>query len=111
MQDPLAPTQPTALYSLTSTTRVPNVFPTIDVPYRLAIIGEAPGETEEQHGQPFLGASGKLLDSILGSVGVLRAGCYVGNVCQYRPPGNDLKTWGYDHPRVVEGRERLHLDL
>lgn len=110
MHDPLAPA-PSPVLSLASSTRVPNVFPTVDVPYKLAIVGEAPGETEESYGQPFLGASGKLLDSILGSVGVLRAGCFVGNVCQYRPPGNDLKVWGYEHERVLEGRRALDQDL
>lgn len=101
---------PTPL-SLTSTTRVPNEFPTADVPYQLAIIGEAPGADEEAYGRPFIGASGRLLDSILSSSGILRAGCFVGNVCQYRPPGNKIEEWGFDHPKVLEGWEVLQDEL
>lgn len=77
--------------SLISQVKVNNVFPTITTnDYRLAIIGEAPGADEEAYGQPFVGSSGKLLDSILGSVGILRDACFVGNVCKYRPPNNDI---------------------
>lgn len=106
--DGLVPQQP---LSLVSQTRVPNVQPTVSVPYRLAIIGEAPGADEEAHGIPFVGASGKLLNSILSSVGILREGCFVGNVCKYRPPGNDIEEFGYDHPKVQEGWQELQSEL
>lgn len=110
MEDPLAePAVPLSI--LTPAKTVPNVFPTVQVPYRLAVVGEAPGETEEQFGQPFVGASGKLLDSVLSSVGVLRSGCFVGNVSQHRPPGNDLKRWGYNHEHVQSGLSKLRADL
>jgi uracil-DNA glycosylase family 4 len=109
MHDPL--TLPIPTLSLVSTTKVPNVFPTDSVPYRLAIVGEAPGQDEETHGVPFIGASGRLLDSILSGVGILRSGCFVGNVCQYRPPGNDIKTWGYAHPKVQAGWLELQDEL
>lgn len=109
MDNPLA--EPSAPLSLVSSTRVPNVFPEISVPYRLAIIGEAPGAEEEAHLLPFVGASGKFLDSILNSVGILRAGCFVGNVCKFRPPGNDIAEFGYDHPKVLEGVTELRAEL
>lgn len=102
---------PSTPLSLVSSTRVPNVFPTISVPYRLAIIGEAPGADEEAHLVPFVGASGKFLDSILNSVGILRAGCFVGNVCKYRPPGNDIAEFGYSHEKVLEGAAELREEL
>jgi uracil-DNA glycosylase family 4 len=35
---------------------------------QLMVIGEAPGETEDQLGKPFVGKAGKLLDQILQSV-------------------------------------------
>jgi uracil-DNA glycosylase family 4 len=110
MEDPLSqPAMP--VLSLTSTTRVPNVFPKTEVPYRLAIIGEAPGADEEAYGKPFIGASGRFLDSILSGVGILRDGCFVGNVCQHRPPGNKIEEWGYSHPKVLEGWENLQNEL
>lgn len=97
--------------SLVSTTRVPNEFPTAEVPYKLAVIGEAPGAEEESYSRPFVGASGRLLDSILSSVGILRAGTFVGNVCQHRPPGNKIEEWGYEHEKVLEGWEILQDEL
>jgi uracil-DNA glycosylase family 4 len=97
--------------SLISTIRVPNEPPTVEVPYRLAIVGEAPGADEEAYGRPFIGASGRLLDNLLGSVGIMRAGCFVGNVCKYRPPGNEIKAFGYSHPKVLEGWEELKNEL
>lgn len=110
MEDPLAkPVVPTL--SLVSNTKVQNEFPTSDVPYSLAIVGEAPGADEEAYGRPFIGASGRLLDSILSGAGILRAGCFVGNVCKRRPPGNKIEEWGYDHPFVLEGWEELKSEL
>lgn len=110
MDDPLA-TPTFAPLSLLSTKKVPNEFPTMSVPYRLAIVGEAPGADEEVYGKPFIGASGRLLDRILSSGGILRQGCFVGNVCQVRPPGNEIKAFGYDHPHVQAGWEQLKKDL
>lgn len=37
---------------------------------RLMLVGEAPGAEEDRHGVPFVGRSGKLLDDILGAVGL-----------------------------------------
>lgn len=105
MNDPLAQ------FNLVSNTYVPNVFPTHTAQYRLAIIGEAPGADEETHGIPFVGASGRLLNSILSSVGVARDSIYIGNVCGYRPPGNDLSTFGWQHPKVQSGLTTLKNDL
>lgn len=111
MIDPLTPPAPTPVLSLISTTKVPNIFPTVDVPYRLAIIGDAPGSDEEAYGSPFVGAAGNLFDSILASVNILRSGCFVGNVCKYRPPGNDIKAFGNDHAKVLEGWTELQNEL
>lgn len=98
--------------SLIGVKKVPNVIPeTVTVPYRLAIIGEAPGEDEEAYGIPFCGASGRLLDEVLQSSGILRSQCFIGNVCQYRPPGNKIQAWGLIDERVVEGREELLTQL
>ena len=37
---------------------------------KLMIIGEAPGATEEEIGEPFVGRSGKLLDQLLQNAGI-----------------------------------------
>lgn len=113
MNDPLPQTNAIIpVLSLVGTTKVPNTFPSIEpTNYRLAVVGEAPGADEEAYGQPFVGASGKLLDSILSSVGILRQACFIGNVCPYRPPGNDITEWGYDHPKVLDGWAELQQQL
>jgi DNA polymerase len=51
-------------------------------------VGEAPGAREDEHGIPFVGAAGKLLDGLLDEVGLARADVFIGNVLQCRPPGN-----------------------
>jgi DNA polymerase len=55
---------------------------------RLAIVGEAPGATEDETGRPFVGRSGQLLDQLLGEAGLDRADAAVLNVVKCRPPGN-----------------------
>jgi DNA polymerase len=57
------------------------------------LIGEAPGAEEDARGEPFVGQAGKLLDNMLASVGLSRAGdaaqaVYIANVLKCRPPGN-----------------------
>ena len=54
----------------------------------VAIVGEAPGATEDETGRPFVGRSGALLDQLLGEAGLDRAQCAVLNVVKCRPPGN-----------------------
>jgi len=51
-------------------------------------VGEAPGFHEDQQGVPFVGAAGKLLDTLLGGIGLTRADVFVANVLKCRPPGN-----------------------
>jgi DNA polymerase len=53
------------------------------------VVGEAPGENEDLQGEPFVGQAGKLLDNMLGALGVgRRGGAYIANVLKCRPPGN-----------------------
>lgn len=54
----------------------------------IVLIGEAPGFHEDQQGLPFVGASGKLLDKLLLSVGLDRSQVYIANILKHRPPGN-----------------------
>ncbi len=52
------------------------------------IIGEAPGQEEDRQGLPFVGKSGKLLDSMLASIGLDRGSAYITNVLPWRPLEN-----------------------
>src|ERR671932_1842826 len=52
------------------------------------IVGEAPGESEDRQGRPFVGPAGKLLDELLGEAGLERDAVYITNVLKARPPDN-----------------------
>lgn len=54
----------------------------------IMIIGEAPGENEAKTGRPFVGRAGKLLDSLLDSIGIERKDVYITNIVKDRPPKN-----------------------
>jgi DNA polymerase len=51
-------------------------------------IGEAPGFHEDKEGVPFVGAAGKLLDTLMSEVGLDRDRVAIVNVLKCRPPGN-----------------------
>ena len=51
-------------------------------------IGEGPGYWEDVKGRPFVGQAGKLLDSLLKSIGISREKVYITNIVKCRPPGN-----------------------
>lgn len=61
-------------------------------PANIMIVGEAPGYNEDEQGEPFVGASGQYLDSILEAVGINRDECYVTNVAKCRPPENETPS-------------------
>ncbi len=55
----------------------------------IMLIGEAPGANEDEAGEPFVGRSGKLLDSLLAEVGIYREeNLYITNTIKCRPPEN-----------------------
>lgn len=55
----------------------------------LMVIGEAPGEKEDETGEPFVGKAGEMLDKMLENVlGISRKDVYVTNAVKCRPPEN-----------------------
>ena len=54
----------------------------------IMFIGEGPGFHEDRQGLPFVGASGKFLAEMLGSIGLTREDVFITNVVKCRPPGN-----------------------
>jgi uracil-DNA glycosylase len=46
----------------------------------LMFVGEAPGASEDEQGVPFVGRAGKLLDQLLGEIGMERKDVFVANV-------------------------------
>ena len=55
---------------------------------RVMFIGEAPGKNEDLQGEPFVGAAGHNLDSLLSLAGLKREDVYIANVLKCRPPSN-----------------------
>lgn len=54
----------------------------------IVLIGEAPGKQEDEQGLPFVGASGRFLNEMLETAGLVRADVYITNIVKYRPPNN-----------------------
>lgn len=54
----------------------------------LMFVGEAPGANEDLQGMPFVGQAGKLLERLLGEVGIARDEVFIANTVKCRPPGN-----------------------
>jgi uracil-DNA glycosylase len=54
----------------------------------IMFVGEAPGFNEDQKGEPFVGAAGKLLNDLLASANLSRDQIYIANVIKCRPPNN-----------------------
>ena len=69
-------------------TRTTVVFGSGNADADLMFVGEAPGRHEDLQGVPFVGQAGKLLDQLLGEIGLTRAEVFVCNTLKCRPPGN-----------------------
>lgn len=69
-------------------TRTTVVFGAGNADAALMFIGEAPGANEDRLGLPFVGQAGKLLDTLLGEIGLSRADVFIANTLKCRPPGN-----------------------
>jgi len=54
----------------------------------IVFVGEAPGETEDRLGRPFVGRAGEKLDEMIAAMGLRRDDVYIANVLKSRPPDN-----------------------
>jgi DNA polymerase len=59
---------------------------------RVVLVGEAPGEREDETGRPFVGRAGGILDRAMATAGVDRRVVLVTNAAKCRPPGNRRPT-------------------
>jgi len=81
----------------------------------VAVVGESRGREEETQRVPFVGAAGWELTRMLSEAGIHRADCFLTNVFNLHPPGND-RSWlcgpreealpGY--PKLLKGKEKDH---
>ena len=54
----------------------------------ILLVGEGPGQSEDEQGIPFVGRAGQLLDDMLEIIGLDRTKVYIANIVKCRPPGN-----------------------
>jgi len=71
-----------------ASTRKNVVFGAGNADANLMFVGEAPGASEDERGLPFVGRAGKLLETLLGEIGIARSDVFIANVLKCRPPGN-----------------------
>ena len=55
---------------------------------QIMIVGEGPGQKEDEMGKPFVGDAGLLLNKMLKAINIDRKDIYITNVVNYRPPNN-----------------------
>jgi len=88
------------------------------------VVGEAPGEQEVLHGEPFVGPSGVEMTKMLHEAGFLRQDCFITNACKERPPRNKIENFfgkksdgllplsgKYPKPPLVEGIKELKAEV
>ena len=59
---------------------------------KIVFIGEGPGQDEDEQDRPFVGRSGKLLNSVFEIVGIQRSDIFITNIVKCRPPSNRKPT-------------------
>ena len=64
------------------------VFSDGDFKSPLMIVGEGPGQKEDELGKPFVGDAGQLLNKMLNAIKIKRVNVYITNLVNYRPPNN-----------------------
>ncbi|HEV7941940.1 MAG TPA: uracil-DNA glycosylase [Solirubrobacteraceae bacterium] len=83
-----ARTQSCTLCPELASTRNSVVFGSGNADADLMFVGEAPGASEDEQGIPFVGQAGKLLEKLLGEIGLQRSDVFIANTLKCRPPGN-----------------------
>ena len=68
------------------------VFSDGNIDSSIMIVGEGPGQKEDELGKPFAGDSGVLLNKMLNAINIDRKNIYITNVVNFRP-SNDRKPY------------------
>jgi uracil-DNA glycosylase family 4 len=92
---------------------MPNMVSGVGNPYaKLLVLGDFPNQSEDKQVQPFLGASGELLDRVFSELGYSnwRTEFWLTYVCRFRPPFNDVKQIGTVCD-LEEEKERLYREI
>ena len=64
------------------------VFSDGSIDSQIMIVGEGPGQKEDELSKPFVGDAGMLLNKMLKAININRKDIYITNVVNYRPPNN-----------------------
>ncbi len=64
------------------------VFADGNIEGSVMIVGEGPGQKEDELGKPFVGDAGMLLNKMLKAINIDRKNIYITNVVNFRPPNN-----------------------
>src|ERR1035437_4924877 len=84
----------------------------------IVFIGEAPGKSEDQKGEPFVGAAGKFLNEMLQLINLKREDVYITNIVKYRPPDNRdplpaeksaCRQWLLEELKIIEPKLIIFL--
>ena len=70
------------------TTRTQTVFGSGNKQADWMLVGEAPGQHEDEQGLPFVGNAGLLLTEMLRAIGLSREEVFITNILKCRPPNN-----------------------
>lgn len=100
-----------AACGLFKTCQSPKMKPYGNFARRVLIVGEAPGETEDNEGRPFIGKAGQFLREKLDSIGIdMDEDAATTNALICRPPGNktpDPKQVAYCRPNITHTLQSL----
>jgi len=85
------------------------VFSDGDFNSSVMIVGEGPGQKEDDLGKPFVGDAGQLLNKMLSAINIKREKIYITNVVNYRPPNNRKP----EHAEIIRYSEflREHVSI
>lgn len=75
---------------------------------KIVFIGEAPGRNESLTGRPFIGRSGKLLRSMISSVGLEESGVFITSPVKYLPDSGTPSFSDIEHGKI---HLRKQLDI
>ena len=84
---------------------------------KIAIVGEAPGATENRTGTPFVGKAGRELNKLLKQAGIDRDACYLTNVVKVQPLKNNFGVYYQDKersdptPELLQAHDQLLDEL
>lgn len=67
---------------------IQTVFGTGNSDTGLMFVGEGPGKSEDEEGEPFVGKAGQLFNKVLKAAEISRDDVYITNIVKCRPPGN-----------------------